>query len=396
MMKKCRIITALMLGMLGATASAQTGTDSLTIHYEEGHSELNLTMGDNARQLSSFMERVRKALDGDSTKVVKVESFTAKGYCSPTSTSIFNDRLSEKRADRVATLLRQFMMIPDSVVKYSWHGIDWQTLQQKVELGNMPFRYEVLSIIRNIPVVEMRNGHPFDIRKHYLQTLDGGTAWKYMFDNYFPAMRRTLVKIRYHVEPRQMKEDELPQDTTQQVDFFEQIPLQDEVQNTCSRSFAVKTNLLYDAVGIGSLGMELKASKHSSFSLMATYNALKYGGAKYKNFSFQPEYRYWFNRTFQGAFISANLVWGGFNIDKLHIGGLYGKHRQGHFAGGGVGVGYHLVLSCRFRMDFTLNADAVRCSYHRYTNGDCPCKEGKFTSVAFLPIGTGVSLVFML
>lgn len=159
---------------------------------------------------------------------------------------------------------------------------------------------------------------------------------------------------------------------------------------------AVKTNMLYDVVGIASLGGELKTSKHSSVNLMMSYNPLKYTGAKWKNFSFQPEYRHWFHRAFTGPFISANMAYGGFNIDKMHIGGLYGKHREGHFLGAGVGGGYHLILGERFSLEFTVAADFVHCRYHKYREGDLPYHEGKFQSNTVVPIGTGVSLAFML
>lgn len=166
--------------------------------------------------------------------------------------------------------------------------------------------------------------------------------------------------------------------------------------NVKAQRIAVKTNMLYDVVGVASLGAELKTSKHSSLSLMGTYNPLKYGGAKYKNFSIQPEYRHWFHRAFTGPFVSANIVWGGFNIDKLHLGGLYGKHRQGHFAGVGVGAGYHLILNHRLSLDFTLSGDFVKTRYDRYREGNFPYREGKFNSYAILPIGTSISLAVML
>lgn len=87
---------------------------------------------------------------------------------------------------------------------------------------------------------------------------------------------------------------------------------------------------------------------------------------------------------------------GGFNIDKLHIGGLYGKHRQGHFAGVGVGAGYHLILNHRLSLDFSLSGDFVKTRYDRYREGNLPYREGKFNSYAILPIGTGISLAVML
>ena len=167
-------------------------------------------------------------------------------------------------------------------------------------------------------------------------------------------------------------------------------------QNLSAQSIAVKSNMLYDAFGIASLGVEWKTSKHGTMNLMGSYNPLQYGAAKWKNFSLQPEYRYWFHRAFTGPFVAANVAWGGFNTDKIHIGKLYGKHRQGHFLGGGVGGGYHLILNSRLSLDFTLEVDLLHCKYDKYREGDIPYLEGKYTSNVVLPIGSGISLAVML
>ena len=59
-----------------------------------------------------------------------------------------------------------------------------------------------------------------------------------------------------------------------------------------AQRFAIKTNLLLDGVGCPSLGFEYKLSDHTSASIIATYNPLKIGGAKWKNFTYQPEFRW--------------------------------------------------------------------------------------------------------
>lgn len=163
-----------------------------------------------------------------------------------------------------------------------------------------------------------------------------------------------------------------------------------------AQTMVAKTNLLYDVTGNPSLGVEMSTSKHTSLGMVATYNPFAYGGKKWKNFSFQPEFRYWFHRDFTGPYISANVCGGGFNIDQLHIGGLYGKHRQGHFVGAGLGAGYSLIVSNRFNLDFSLACDVLHCRYDRYREGDLPYKEGRFSSWAIVPIGTGVSLVYII
>ena len=60
-----------------------------------------------------------------------------------------------------------------------------------------------------------------------------------------------------------------------------------------AQKLAVKTNLLYDALLIPSLGAELAVGQRSTVNLTATYNPFSFGERKWKNWSLQPEYRYW-------------------------------------------------------------------------------------------------------
>ena len=163
-----------------------------------------------------------------------------------------------------------------------------------------------------------------------------------------------------------------------------------------AQTVVAKTNLLYDVIGIPSLGVEMSTSKHTSLGMIATCNPFAYSGRKWKNYSFQPEFRYWFHRDFTGPYVSANACLGGFNIDKIHVGGLYGKHRQGHFGGAGLGAGYSLIISNRCNLDFSVVCDVVYSRYDRYREGAFPYKEGRFSSTAIVPIGTGISLVYII
>lgn len=166
--------------------------------------------------------------------------------------------------------------------------------------------------------------------------------------------------------------------------------------NTKAQNFALKTNMLYDVLSVPSLGCEVAVAKHFSAGIMCTYNPIKYGDKKWKNFSFQPELKYWFHRKYTGPFVGVNMITGGFNVDNIHAYGLYGKHRQGHFVGAGVSVGYNLILSNRFSMEFALGADYVHAKFEKYREGNSPYKEGDFTGNTVLPTGTGVTLVYII
>lgn len=160
-----------------------------------------------------------------------------------------------------------------------------------------------------------------------------------------------------------------------------------------SQTWAVKTNLVTDALLIPTLGVEYALSDHSSVSLTGTYMPYAVGDKKWKNWSVQPELRFWRNEPYAGWFLGVNAIGGGFNINNVHVGGLYGKQRQGHFVGGGISAGYHFVLSYHWGLELALGADALYCNYERFLNG---ISEGRHESFTVLPIGTGISFVYII
>ena len=121
-----------------------------------------------------------------------------------------------------------------------------------------------------------------------------------------------------------------------------------------SQTWAVKTNLVTDALLIPTLGVEYALSDHSSVSLTGTYMPYSVGDKKWKNWSVQPELRFWRNEPYAGWFLGVNAIGGGFNINNVHVGGLYGKQRQGKFVGGGISAGYHFVLSYHWGLELAL------------------------------------------
>ncbi len=160
-----------------------------------------------------------------------------------------------------------------------------------------------------------------------------------------------------------------------------------------SQTWAVKTNLLTDALLIPTLGAEYALSNHSSLSLVGTYMPFTVGDKKYKNWSVQPELRFWRKEPYAGWFLGINAIGGGFNINNVHAGGLYGKQRQGNMVGGGLSFGYQFILSDYWGLELSLGADALYCNYERFLNGN---SEGRHDSFTVLPIGTGITIVFII
>ncbi len=160
-----------------------------------------------------------------------------------------------------------------------------------------------------------------------------------------------------------------------------------------AQSWALKTNLLTDALLVPTLGVEHTIGNRNTLSVTATYMPYAVGSSKWKNFTLQPELRWWHNEPLAGFFFGVNILAGAFNIDNVRLGGLYGRQRQGYIVGGGATVGYHRVLSDRWGLELALGVDALYSNYERFKGDD---SEGRRSGFIVLPLGTGVTLVYVL
>ena len=84
-------------------------------------------------------------------------------------------------------------------------------------------------------------------------------------------------------------------------------------------------------------------------------------------------------------------IWG--NADRD---GVYVNSFEGWFAGAGVSYGYHLIVSPRFSMEFTLGVGYAYLKYEKSRCTDCKRKLGDETDHYFGPTRAGLSLVYML
>jgi hypothetical protein len=160
---------------------------------------------------------------------------------------------------------------------------------------------------------------------------------------------------------------------------------------------AIKSNLLYDAAAIPSLGVETKISKLTTLDISGTYNPITFwGGRKWKNWTVQPELRRWHCAPFSGAFIGVNALVGDFNIEKLPFINLPQKRAQGIFYGGGLSFGYNKTLSPHWGIESSLGLGFVHFDYSRYRCASCIFKEKTFIRNYVVPTRLAFSLIYMI
>ncbi|MEG2239631.1 MAG: DUF3868 domain-containing protein [Alistipes sp.] len=165
------------------------------IQKKEGAAYLDFPIG-QSRILPDYsnnaaeLKRVNVSLDSlwQNDKIT-ITSIYLAGYASPDGSSTLNKKLSESRAQAFREYLKNRHGHTGGLYRVDGKGEDWAGLTQLIESSSMPWRDEVLGIIRNAPTDEAR--------KSQLMKLDGGIPYKYMKTTFFPKLRKVEYKVFY-------------------------------------------------------------------------------------------------------------------------------------------------------------------------------------------------------
>ena len=284
------------------------------------------------------------------------------GSASPDGLWADNVKLSQARTDAAARYLRDVLDVPSYKIHSESLNEDWDRLYELVAASDMPYKYNVMSIIRSKEWGE---------RKKALQQLDGGRAWRMLLDDFFPQLRCVRFAIFCKWDPGkpymsrpmeapayqpQQQAAPVPEpavapqvkpapvsktdtvyvrDTVYMIKEVVYLPepvkepapaaLYETVRTeTLKRTrkvwdtpwhMGLKTNLLADAMVIPQVGLELQLARNFSLDLqgwMTNYNILTPEDRNASIYGFAPEVRWWRNDAMRtGSFLGvhANCAW---------------------------------------------------------------------------------------
>ena len=402
MVKKI-VMVVLMPTTLLANAYAASIQDSLrtTIYFRPGYSLLELSYRDNAANMKALTQGIQTIKGNPCVQLQHIRILSA---ASAEGNSALNKRVAKRRGERLRNYLKETLVLPDSIFTVSSAGEDWQGLAALIAKEKTPWRNKALQIIRHTPEWVTRNGKVVDGRKRQLQNLDGGKAWKYMLDNHFYTLRTGAVVVcevktlaaearleqarleqahpGAHAEAR--SEQARPESASQQSASqspssppFPAIPSQvhpsSESQAPPAASyFALKSNLLYDALLVPNLSLE--ASIGSGWTLAA--------GGMLAWWSKDAKHRYW---RIYGGDLEIRKYFGTLSKSKPlqgHHLGIYGEFLTYDFEFGakgyqskatyaaGIKYGYSHPIANRLNLDFALGIGYLHSNYKTYVPKD--------------------------
>ena len=171
-----------------------------------------------------------------------------------------------------------------------------------------------------------------------------------------------------------------------------------------TKQVGLKTNMLYWATTTPNLGIETQVGKKHTAQVFFGLNPWKQSGgdrSRFRHWLVMPEYRYWFNQSFEGWFVGAHALGGQYNVGgvKFPFGLLKGtrNHRyEGWYAGGGITAGKQWNLSKHWNLEASLGLGYVHTRYDKYECGVCGEKLKSAHKNYVGPTKVALSLIYLI
>lgn len=173
-------------------------------------------------------------------------------------------------------------------------------------------------------------------------------------------------------------------------------------------SFALRTNLLWDATAEPNIAVDVRVGDHVTLGVAgglkpwprwAFWDWDNSGDNKHwRNFAVVPQFRWWPEHVWDGWFVGTDFIYTHYNVGAVRFPfGMYPDVRdfrlQGSFWGGGLLVGWSWWLTDNWRIETEAGLAAGLAAYDRYDCPHCGTKLGTEHKAALVP-KLGVNIVW--
>lgn len=212
-----------------------------------------------------------------------------------------------------------------------------------------------------------------------------------------PKHKQTLVSV----EQKEKSVFEKQSDSIMDVRQYSTTSMERlSVESNQLYRFAVRTNVLYDAFLLPTLGVEWRVNRDLSVKLDGS---LSWWGGNHgkvqKMWLVSPEV-HWYLLAKKRFYAGVSGSYGEYNLYKYMLGSIVSKDTgyQGKLWNAGLTVGYQLYLSRDFSIDFNLGLGYTRSEYDSFgmTDGVRLYKERNRAKNLWGPTQAGISLVWTL
>lgn len=317
------------------------------------------------------LERLRHTIDSVSRDTsVQILRIEIKGFASPEGSYANNDRLARERTSSLTRYIIEKTDVSPMLFHTSYEAEDWAGLRNFVDsTSSITDRAALLRIIDS-------EGEPDD--KLSLILKNHPEDYKTLSDKAFPLLRHTDYRISYTQKNVTRTAGAVHTDTIYrlQTDTLSQPAManDDVPYKTFRPLFAVKTNLLFDALLAPNIEVEVPFGKKHRWSVMAElwcpwwrfdHNPAGDVNPYYRDDQRPTRIAYQllmggveFRRWFTGRCAAAVPVLTGPFVGVYAAGGKYdlgrdGKGDQGQFVSIGISAGYSWPLARHWNLELS-------------------------------------------
>ena len=347
------------------------------IYYNEDISKVDLNVGDN-RAVVGRLKELFELFRTDSTYVF--EGVEVDSYASPKGGQIYNEGLSARRSASMVQYLIDSIGVDSESITSKSSGIAWEKLLATVDTMEVPYKEEVLDILINVPTHTWTKVNKTDrwrtlVDSRYKRFMDlrGGIPYNYIMERVFSSLRYSSVcTIHYRRKFPKIELEEVHYEVPADLGVVAKDSVATEESDSLVRRplFALKTNLLFDA--LTALNVELEVPIGKRWSVMGEWMfpwwLSKDNSRALEILNGSIEGRYWFSKM-----LDAPAMTGWFGGAYVS-GGLYdlrnnGKGYQGEiYYAAGLSTGYAHKLNKKgsLRMEYSLGLGLLNTEYRYY------------------------------
>lgn len=348
-------------------ANAETdsvNSDRYALYYYHDRIDLQEDYLDNAMQMARIKDMLLHS--------PHIDSIAIYAYSSPEGSPKWNNWLAVKRAEAakafiLSNLSNDSVLQPENIILHPM-GENWEGLYEELYAN-----YHLLN--RDAVLRIMRAKVGTETKKWRLQNLDGGYTYTRIIRNHMPRLRVATWICVYVQKPdfvAPVIEDYKPDMGTIRIDTLplpELLPIP-VAEKRKSTMFALKTNLLYDAVTALNAEVEVPIGKRFSVMVEDVFPWWKAGpnGNKYclQMWTMSVEPRWWFyrkgmNDRLQGHFVAPYVMSGKYDL-QWDTSICY----RGYGWSAGLTYGYSMPLCKWLNMEFSMSIGYLSASYQHY------------------------------
>ena len=185
-----RVLLALLLltifPLLSEAQIRREEQDVVKVYFRLGESKIDEAYMNNGNSLNKFAEEINSYTGDSNARMGRISIISST---SPEGSKSVNDRLADQRAKAITEWL---MAKTSETLTYTVESMstDWDMLIEFVESNDrVPYKNEVLDVLRNTPEYLSVNGETTSYRLNKLKSLRDSKPYDWLFENAFPEMR---------------------------------------------------------------------------------------------------------------------------------------------------------------------------------------------------------------